>query len=46
MVFPMPYFENEEGVLKRLSIVKDLQYESGDVMICSFPKTGIFFKSK
>ena len=42
MVFPMPFFDGEEAVRKRLSIVKDLKYESGQVMVCSFPKTGTF----
>ena len=40
MVFPMPLFDSEETVLKRLSIVKDLKYVNGQVMIASFPKTG------
>ncbi|XP_060590853.1 sulfotransferase 2A1-like [Ruditapes philippinarum] len=40
IIFPMPFFDSEEAVLKRLSLVKNLQYKSGDVMICSYPKTG------
>ena len=43
IVFPMPFFDSEEAVLKRLSIVKNLSHECGDVLICSYPKTGSFF---
>ena len=39
---PKPFFDGEEAVRKRHSIVKNLKYESGQVMVCSFPKTGTF----
>ncbi|XP_053380227.1 sulfotransferase 1C2A-like [Mercenaria mercenaria] len=39
-VFPTPLFKTEAELQQRFSYVKNLPYKAGDVLLCSYPKTG------